>query len=241
MTLDKRELRAMQEELSIRIALIDIAQQEAEGLPEDESSGPDPRAFRALTRAIRRRNAARLARRTLPKVAQAAAALLLVFYLTLTTVLATSADARQKFMTLFVNVTPYYSELSLNPIEPTYVAAPEGWPEKYYPEYIPEGWTLDGIDTLFPEARYLNASKDRQLTFSVYNEDMETNINTEGATIAHVSLNGIMAMVAENQEEGFTWVTWSMGDRMIIVYIDGDMDTALDIAVSVHEVEGYKA
>jgi len=238
-TPDKRELYAMQEEILIRIALIDIAQEEAEALTAEDAA-PNPLALRAVDRALKRRSLRRFARATLPKVAQAAAAVVLLFYLALTTVLAVSADAREKFLTLFVNVTPYYSELSLNPIEPFYVTAPEGWTEKYYPEYIPEGWTLDSIDKLFADALYLNAAKDKCLRFSVYTEDAAVNINTEGCEISHVSLNGIMSMVAENKKEGFTWVTWSTGDRMIIVYIDGDMETALDIAVSVHEVEGYK-
>jgi hypothetical protein len=229
----------MQEEILIRIALIEIAQEEADALEADESA-PNPLALRAVERALKRRNLTRFAKRTLPRIAQAAAAVVLLFYLALTTVLAVSADAREKFMTLFVNVTPYYSELSLNPIEPTYVTAPEGWTEKYYPEYIPEGWTLDGIDKFFADALYLNAAKDKHLRFSVYTEDAAVNINTEGAEISHVSLNGIMSMVAENKKEGFTWVTWSTGDRMILVYIDGDMETALDIAVSVLEVEGYQ-
>jgi hypothetical protein len=229
----------MQEEILIRIALIDIACEEADAL-ETEDAAPDPLALCAVERALRRQDLLRLAKRTLPIIAHAAAAVVLLFYLALTTVLAVSADAREKFLTLFVNVTPYYSELSLNPIEPTYVTAPEGWTEKYYPEYIPEGWTLERVDIVFPKAVYVNAAKDKHLRFCVYNEDMETNINTEGAEISHVSLNGIMSMVAENKKEGFTWVTWSTGDRMIVVYLDGDMETALDIAVSVHEVEGYK-
>lgn len=239
MTLNKRELYAMQEEILIRIALIEIAQEEADALEADESA-PNPLALRAVERALKRQDLGRFAKRTLPRIAQVAAAVVLLFYLALTTVLAVSADAREKFMTLFVNVTPYYSELSLNPIEPTYVTAPEGWTEKYYPEYIPEGWTLDGIDKFFADALYLNAAKDKHLRFSVYTEDAAVNINTEGAEISHVSLNGIMSMVAENKKEGFTWVTWSTGDRMIVVYVDGDMETALDIAVSVHEVEGYQ-
>lgn len=239
MTPDKRELYAMQEEILIRIALIEIAQEEADAL-EAEDAPPDPLALRAVERAMGRRNFSRLAKRTLPRIARAAAAVTLMFYLALTTVLAVSADARQKFLTLFINVTPYYSELSLNPIEPTYVTAPEGWTEKYYPEYIPEGWALNSIDEFFADALYLNAAKDKCLRFSVYTEDAAVNINTEGAEITRVSLNGIMSMVAENKKEGSTWVTWSTGDRMIVVYVDGDMETALDIAVSVHEVEGYK-
>lgn len=237
MTLNKRELYAMREEILIRIALIEIAQEEADAL-EAEASAPDPLALRAVERALKRRNLGGFAKRTLPRAAQAAAAAVLLFYLALTTVLAVSADAREKFLTLFVNVTPYYSELSLNPIEPVYVAAPEGWKEKYYPEYIPEGWTLEEIDPFGSDALYLDG--DRQMTFSVYGESASVNINTEGAEISHVSLNGIMSMVAENKENGFTWVTWSKGDRMIVVYVDGDAETALDVAVSVGEAEGYK-
>lgn len=237
MTLDKRQLMAMQEEILIRLALMEIAGDEAQALVTEESA-PDPLALRAVERALKRRNLSRFAKRTLPRVAQAAAMVVLLFYLALTTVLAVSADAREKFMTLFVNVTPYYSELSLNPIEPTYVTAPEGWTEKYYPEYIPEGWTLGEIDPFGSDALYVDG--DRQMTFSVYSQSANVNINTEGAVISHVSLNGIMSMVAENKEKGFTWVTWSAGDRMIVVYVDGSVEDALDIATSVHEVERYQ-
>ena len=46
-----------------------------------------------------------------------------------------------------------------------------------------------------------------------------------------------MALAAEELEKGFTWVTWTAGDRTIIIYIDGDLGTALDIASSVCEVK----
>jgi hypothetical protein len=229
----------MQEEILIRIALIDIAREAADALTAEESA-PDPRALSGVERALRKRALLRFATGTLPRIARIAAAAALVFYLGLTTVLAVSADAREKFMTLFINVTPYYSELSLDPIEPHYVTAPAGWTEKYYPDDIPEGWRLERIDEFFSDALYLNAAGDRRLRFGVYTEGAAVNINTEGAEISHVSLNGIMSMVAENKKEGFTWVPWSTGDRMIVLYLDGGADEALDIAVSVGEVEGYR-
>jgi hypothetical protein len=241
-TLDREELFAMHEEILMRIALLEIAKEDAKALEKgledaSDAGAPDPRALRIIEREIRRRKLKKIAKRTLPRAARVAAALVLLGYLSLTAVLATSARAREKFLTLFVNTTPYYSELSLNPIKPVYAVAPEGWTEKYYPEYIPEGWTLDIFDPVFGDVVY-KLDEDHIFQFGVYDENASVNINTEGSTISHVSLNGIMSMVAENKKEGFTWVTWSTGDRMIVIYIDSDLDTALDIAVSVCEVEG---
>lgn len=63
----------MQEEILIRIALIDIAREAADALTAEESA-PDPRALSGVERALRKRALLRFATGTLPRIARIAAA-----------------------------------------------------------------------------------------------------------------------------------------------------------------------
>ncbi len=238
MTLDREELYALQEETLMRIALIEIAKDEAQALEEGpEGSAPDPRAIRLIERAIRRMKVRQCVRRKLPRAARIAAAALLFMYLSLTVALVFSACARETFLSLLLGTKTYSSQAGVSPGQVGQSGAPDGWKEKYYPSYIPDGWKLESFDAAFGDVVY-RLDKDHIFQFGVYDESANININTSDTTISRVSLNGALIMAAENSQKGFTWVTWSAGGRRIVIYIDSDLDTALDIASGVREVSG---
>ena len=228
MTLDKRELQAMREEILLRIALIDIAAEEVEALERDLPDEPPNQAtLRALGRAMRRRRCMNLARHALPRAAHAIGAVALALYLALTAALAFSADARQLFISaLYAGVLGQGASSG---------RAPAGWTEKYYPTYIPAGWTLHSFDPAFGDVVY-RRDEGHIFQFGVYGEDAAININTDGALVRYASIGDSRATVAENAAEGYAWVTWSTGDRKIVIYIDADAELALRIAAGVRPV-----
>ena len=106
----------MYEDVLMRIALLDICVDEARALEADaEVSSPDPRAIRAIDRAIRRAKCKKLVYRTLPTVARAAAWLTLTIFLMLTVALAFHAGARTRFLSMMKDVTPLRAGANLDP------------------------------------------------------------------------------------------------------------------------------
>lgn len=236
MTLNREELQAMFEEVMMRIALTDIGVDEARALEaEAEEAPPNPRAIRAIDRAIRREKCRKIAR-DIPKAVRIAAWLMLTVYLALTAAFLASAGARAQFLLLMNRVAPLRAGANLDPAGARSAAAPEGWMEKYYPAYIPAGWTLEMLDPALGDVVY-RKDRDHILQFGVYRGDAGLNINFEGAEVSRVSVNGVMALAAENSEKGFSWVTWPAGGRTIVIYMDADLDTALDVASSVRKTE----
>jgi hypothetical protein len=239
MTLDREELRAMYEEVLMRIALSDIATDEARALEaEAEDAPPDPRAVRAIERAIRRAKCKKLVRRTLPRAARIAAWLMLTLFLALTVALLASAGIRVRFLSLMDRAAPLRAGANLDPAGAQSAVAPEGWKEKYYPTYIPAGWTMEALDPALRDVIY-RKDENHILQFGVYGGCSDLNINFEGARVSRINVNGVMALAAENPDKGFTWVTWPADDRTIVIYIDADLDTALGIASGVRQVEAF--
>jgi hypothetical protein len=236
-TLNREKLQAMYEDVLMRIALADIAVDEARALEvEAEEAPPDPRAIRAIARAIRRAKYKKLARRTLPRTARVAAWLMLTIYLALTVALLASAGVRARFLSLMDRAAPLRVGSNLDPAGTRPDVAPEGWTEKYYPAYIPAGWTLETLDPALGDVVY-RKDADHILQFGVYSGNTDLNINFEGAMISRISVNGVMALAAVNPEMGFTWVTWLAGGRTIVIYMDADLDTTLGVASGVCEIE----
>ena len=236
MTLNREELQAMFEEVMMRIALTDIGVDEARALEaEAEEAPPDPRAIRAIDRAIRREKCRKIAR-DIPRAVRIAAWLMLTVYLALTAAFLASAGARAQFLLLMNRVAPLRAGANLDPAGARPAIAPEGWTEKYYPAYIPAGWTLEMLDPALGDVVY-RKDRDHILQFGVYSGDAGLNINFEGAEVSRVSVDGVMVLAAENSGKGFSWVTWPAGGRTIVIYMDADLDTALDVASSVRETE----
>ena len=235
MTRNREELQMMYEEVLMRIALTDIGADEAQALELDaEEAPPNPRAIRAIDRAIRRMKCKKLVRHTLPRTARVAAWLLLTVYLALTAALLASAGVRARFLSAVDLVAPLRAGANLNPGARS-ADVPEGWAEKYYPAYIPTGWTMEMLDPALGDVVY-RRDGDHILQFGVYSGDAGPNINFEGAEVKRVSVNGVMALAAENSEKGFSWVTWPTGGRTIVIYMDAPLGMALKVASSVREV-----
>jgi hypothetical protein len=236
-TLNREKLRATYEDVLMRIALTELAVDEARALEaEAEEAPPDPRAIRVIGRAIRRAECRKFARSTLPRAARVAAWLLLTIYLALTVALAFHAGTRARFVSLMKCAAPLRAGANLDPAGPRRAVAPEGWKEKYYPAYIPAGWIFEKLDPVLGDVVY-RKDRDHILQFGVYSGSADTGINFEGAKVSRVGVNGVMALAAENPGKGFTWVTWMAGDRTVVIYMDAPLGMALDVAASVREAE----
>ena len=118
---------------------------------------------------------------------------------------------------------------------------PEGWTQKYFPTYLPEGFVLCDFDPLFPEAEYRDNQK-RRLYFSEYDENTQGLVGTDGATVTEVDVQGHTATVVDGTaldgETRAITIVWSAGDKMLVVNTyDVSLEEALKVVRSVQPVD----
>ena len=133
------ELYQQYERALFRIALFELQQEEIEQLEASAPAGPAVddlarrRSLKKIARALSRRRRGRTRRWVLPRAATAAACLVLVFAVGLTTVLATSEEARRQVMRLMVSQDVNFTDLSLVPEGVEAAQIPQGWAGLYFP------------------------------------------------------------------------------------------------------------
>lgn len=137
-----QELYALIEEATLHLALLRCQEAELAALPQAEAPQAPPPA--SLRRAYASRRARQALRTWGPRTLRAAAAVLLVFYLGLTTALATVPSLRHSLMTFMIHSEEEYTELALIPSGET-LDIPQGWQGAYYPAYIPEGFAITHV------------------------------------------------------------------------------------------------
>ncbi len=116
----------------MRVALADIARDEARALEACATDDPpDPRAIRAIGRAVRRAKIEKFTRRTLPRMVCGSAWILLAVYLALTVALAADAGARARLLSWMERAAPLrWAEL--DPGGAQRDGVPAELAEKYY-------------------------------------------------------------------------------------------------------------
>ncbi len=101
-----------------------------------------PRVMRTISRSVTLERARYFSAVTLPKIARAAAVCLLVFFLGLTTAIATVRPVRVKVLELIVNIEQEYTEIRLRDRSAIPLAVPDGWEGEYYLTAVPEGFSV---------------------------------------------------------------------------------------------------
>lgn len=234
----KEELNEALTALKLKIALQEYQSDALEALlseAEDPSAherltrGEQP-TLRRMNRRMRRRSLRRFAARTLPKAGKAAACILLVFYLGLTAAVATVDEVRVGLQNFFVRFEKTHVEIGFelteNPAD-----VPSGWEGYYYPSYIPEGFTFNGVytDTVLYQKATENGTY--ELCFGDHGSDTRISLDSENASVDYVIINGTTATIIEKAP----WVTifWNIGNRCIVVEFTGSRNEAIRIAESV--------
>lgn len=193
-----------------------------------------PALHRALEKGLGRNRRRRFFRHTLPRVGRVAAAALLIAFLGGTAALAAIRPLRVYLTRFLISTTEVRTELGLEVDEERFVDVPGDWPGSYYPTYVPEGFEVAQVrgDEVECGVRYDNAA-DQSLYFDENTADTRMFINTEGAKIGYGTIRGQQAMFAEQEADGYCFVTWAVADRFFVVRYDGDLETAKRVAGSV--------
>lgn len=243
-------LKQQLEDTKLRLALLEYQQQEDKtrqvvqaALPPDDSEKQEETRFFARTqvntlRLIRqqeRRSARAEKPRRFPRVLTAAAAVFLILALSLGTALAVFPALRIQVMRLLYRVTPEYTEVSFAPDEEAAFDVPAEWTGLYYPAYIPEGYAFYGFSgTRMPTTAFVGKD-DRLLRFSEYDQNTESNINSEDYTVEEVDINGAKGLMS--WKDGHTILVWPATDKFFILRITENASMALEIARSVIRIK----
>jgi hypothetical protein len=232
------ELQCQLSDTKLKIALLQAARLEDEAEEQPDAMAlaePNENTLAAIRRESRRMEKLSLLHR-MPPVLRAAAAILLISFLTLSTAMAVSPAVRVAVMKLLYTVTPQHTEIRLVQDEDSAVEVPEGWQGAYYPAYIPEGYTFNsfqGTESMI-DALYFLGDNDYMM-FSENDANVEANIDAEGYAFSEVDLNGQMALLA--QKKGKSTVVWRQENKLMMLTITEDANTAMNIARSVTRIK----
>lgn len=244
----KASLYRQYHELGLKIALLEMKEEEARAL-EGEISAQSAEesaaqaaffartqkdALRKIDRRLSAKGARDFARHTLPRAAQVAACLLLVANIGVTTAVAAVPSVRVKVLNFLINIEEQYAELSLVEDEQASFVVPTGWTGSYYPSYVPEGFEATYFNEYFANVYFENQAGN-YIDFSELDEDSEVNIDTEESELTWLDIRGSRALCAVKEKR--VMITWSTADCYFILDTDLDKATAIDIARGVIKIK----
>lgn len=229
-----RELEA----LKIRIAFAELGEDElaeAENAPAvdaEYSESAQKRTLKVIQRQMNRRMRKRFLRETLPRTTNIVAAVLLVFFVGLTTATATVRPVRLKVMEFIAKIEENYSTVSLTSNENDCLA-PAEWEGEYYPTYIPSDFVLSDVNIDDNVVGY-TAEDDRVLEFCESGADIYANYDLGGEGCFDISISGKEGIAKVDDEQ--TTMVWGDNNVCFYLFFSGDIEEAKRVAWSVQRI-----
>lgn len=225
------------EGLKIRIAFAEIDEDEFNEFERNPSSvsesdysdAAQKKALKLIEHKLNKRLRKRFVMKTLPRTLHFITITLLLFFIGLTTAVATVRPVRLRILNFIAQIEENYSEISLaNDID--YAIVPSEWKGKYYPSYIPASFELSLIDDFFNIVHY--TSKDDQvLEFSEFENTDYSSINVYEENAIDITINDSSGIAMSNGEN--TIITWCIEDTYLYLHFSGNLNEAKRIAESV--------
>lgn len=227
--------------LKIRIAFAEISEAELDKYDRelssvsesDYSEAAQKRALKLIEHKLNKRLRKQFVSKTLPHTLQIVTISLLLFFIGLTTAIATVRPVRLRIMDFIAHIEENYSSVSMVHSENDVVDVPEGWEGKYYPSYIPEGFTLEYIDDMYSFVRY-SADNHRVIEFSEYESDDYSNFNIGNDNVFDITINGYACIAGVSKEN--VSITWGVEDSYYSLFYSGSFDEAKRIVESVQRI-----
>lgn len=223
--------------LKIRIAFAEIDEDELAEFDRDLSSvskgyysdAAQKRTLKLIERKLNKRLRRQFVSKTLPHALQIVTISLLLFFIGLTTAIATVRPVRLRILDFIARIEENHSTISLaNDID--YTVVPSEWKGKYYPSYIPVEFAFSHVDDLYNIA-YYKTKDDRVLQFSEFVGGDYSNIDIEEENAIDISINGSLGIAMTN--EGKISISWRVDDIYLHLYFSGNLNEAKRIAESV--------
>lgn len=225
------------EGLKIRIAFAEIDEDEFNEFEQnptsvsesDYSDAAQKKALKMIEHKLNKRLRKQFVLKTLPHTLHIITITLLLFFVGLTTAVATVRPVRLMILDFIARIEDNHSTISLaNDID--YAVVPSEWKGKYYPSFIPESFELSYVDELYNIVCY-TAKEDRVFQFSEYADTDYSNINIDEGNAFIVTINDSSGLAISNGE--YTNITWYVDDAYLYLHFSGNLDEAKRIAESV--------
>lgn len=183
---------------------------------DDRIAAFSGRLSRKAARAARLRSVSKIGRR---------AAVVAVTLLLVTAAVTFSVEAfRIKFLNMIIEVSERFSSVRLEPTSPFdgTAALPNDW-NAFYPAVIPEGFSFKRASSSAAIKNIIfENGKGSELRFSQSPASAELQLDTEGAEVSAVTINGMEGIIS--LKDGCTILVWH--DDSFIFHLDGPADRA---------------
>lgn len=197
----------------------------------DHSAAREREVLTPLLRAVKKRKG----RQSIFRMSIAAACLILILGVSTPQVRAAVTDWVVKGWRLVFRHTSEYTEVRMEPEPTADFIIPRDWAGKYFPAYIPKGFELKQIggDDIIAFVVYRDL-QGNTLSFDEYHPDVVTHLDTEGSDLEHIEIMGNSALLSFTKSR-YTLV-WMVDDKHLILSIDADRDTVLQVARNVKKI-----
>jgi len=195
----------------------------------------DEKNLKKIAAYTRRQRFRHLVRHTLPRLVQAAAVVVAVFFLAGSIAVASSHTVRVKVMELLIHIEREYTTVSLTENEQASFDVPADWKGSSYLAYIPEEMEVFEYYSSINSSNvaYKSISDGTKiLKFTEANVSAVTAIDTENATVENITINGNSGYIAV--KENTIQIFWADGLHYYIVTTHGiDETTTIKVAQSI--------
>ena len=233
--------RALYEDLAalkIRIAFAEISEAELDEYDcelssvseADYSEAAQKKALKLIERKLNKQLSKRFIRKTLPHSIQVVAITLLLFFIGLTTAVATVRPVRLRIMDFIAQIEERYAAVGRTYNDNDKSIVPAEWKGEYYAFYIPESFIFSHVDDFFNSV-YYTATNNRALEFGEFQDAIYTNVNIDNKSAIDITLNGNSGIAMSDGEGSI--ITWCIEDTYLYLYFSGDIDEATRIAENV--------
>lgn len=225
------------EGLKIRIAFAEIDEDELNEYERNPSSvsesdysdAAQKKTLKLIEHKLNKRLRKQFVLKTLPRTLHIVTITLLLFFIGLTTAVATVRPVRLMILDFIARIEDNHSTISLaNDID--YAVVPSEWKGKYYPSYIPESFGLSRIDSFY-NIVYYTSKDDQVLEYSEFVDADYSNIDIDQEDAFGITVNESLGLAMSNGEG--TTITWCIDDTYLYLRFSGDLDEAKRIAESV--------
>lgn len=172
-------------------------------------------------------------RRSIPRVIEVAACLILVMGIAAPFAIANVEAIRVKVMELLIDIQEDHTELSFVENENVEFYVPAEWQGSYYPSYIPDGFYLTEQGKLNCYVTYEN-EQGECIDFTEYSAADSVSINSENAELSYTTINGVDAFVIERED--CVIIAWNSNDKFFVLTANLTKEEALTIAKGIRRI-----
>ena len=237
------ELTELHDAIVCKLALFNVQAYETEQVISEMDSADIDAAYerykqknsgqteRVILREVKNASKKYSAKRIALRAIQAAAAVIAILSIGLTTAIATVPEVRVSVLTLLMDVQKQYTEIRLVENEDLSFFVPQDWKGDYFPSYIPPQFTFEKTEDLGRSIATFFDASDHLLEFSEANEDTTMQIDTENAENEFTFMHGSTCLIST--KNGSTSIVWMQNDKYFYLYYQGDKSEAVKVAQSV--------